>query len=58
MDVGEIDRAWSCMCSIVSKNTSAGLLFDEPSASLDPVFEHGEDCALGLLPNESADPRA
>ena len=42
-DVEELDRARSFMRSIVSENTSVGLLlFDEPSASLDPVAEHGE----------------
>ena len=31
------------MRSVVSENTKVGLLlFDEPSASLDPVAEHGE----------------
>ena len=36
-------RAWSFVRSIVSNDTSAGLLaFAEPSASLDLVAEHGE----------------
>ncbi len=31
------------MRSVVSEDTKVGLLlFDEPSASLDPVAEHGE----------------
>ena len=48
-DVGDLDRARSFMRSIVSENTSVGLLlFDEPSASLDPVAEHGE-CLADLL---------
>ena len=35
------------MRSVVSDNTSVGLLlFDEPSASLDPIAEHGQCLAF------------
>ena len=40
------------MRSVVSEDTNVGLLlFDEPSASLDPVAEHGESYppALGIV---------
>ena len=42
------------MRSVVSEETKVGLLlFDEPSASLDPVAEHGESysVALGIVPS-------
>ena len=38
-----VSRARTFMRAVVAEETKVGLLlFDEPSASLDPVAEHGE----------------
>lgn len=38
-----VDRSRTFMRSVVSDDSNVGLLlFDEPSASLDPTAEHGE----------------